>query len=119
VAITPRHALDVCGVFGFIDYMGAALNALVARYQTRVEALTDTDARLNASWALETWQGAALAYETAAARGPAQYSISGRSFAFESKEAARQAMVAARADLDDCISSDGGTVFVDFGGSQW
>ena len=100
--------------------MSTALNNLTARYQTRVDALTDTDTRLSADWALETFKGAAGAFEKAAERGPVQYSISGRAFSFESKADARRAMDAARAELDNCLAEYGGTQLVDFGGErQW
>ena len=99
--------------------MSTALNALTARYQTRVDALTDTDARLAAAWALETFSGAALCYEQAASRGPVQYSISGRAFSFSSKAEAKSAMESAKADLDAALSSYGSTSLVDMGGGQW
>lgn len=99
--------------------MGQALNALAEHLEAKVSALTDTDTRLEAAFALETWKGAAGAYASGAARGPVSYSVSGRSFAFESKEAARLAMVSARADLDALLNEYGGTGLVDMGGSQW
>lgn len=97
--------------------MGKALSALVARYRNRISALTDTDSALEAEYALECFEGAAGAYETAAERGPVQYSVAGRSFSFENKAAARDAMEIARADLLGWLSADGGTTLVDMGGS--
>jgi hypothetical protein len=94
--------------------MSAALNALIANYQTKVDALTDTDTRLEAQWALETFSGAALAYEQAAPRGPVNYSIAGRSFEFPSKEDARQAMEDARNDLGGFLSATGSVSLIDF-----
>jgi len=99
--------------------MSTALNQLVSRYETRVAALTDTDARLEAAWALETFRGAATCWEQATERGPVQYSISGRAFSFESKAAAKMAMESAKADLQSSLSADGGTTFVDGGGRIW
>jgi hypothetical protein len=96
-----------------------ALNALIARLENRVAAITDTDARLSAAFALESYQGAAYCYLASVSRGPSQYSISGRAFSFESKQAAKQAMDVAKSELDGYLSTDGGTSFVDMGGGQW
>jgi len=94
--------------------MSNALNNLISNYQSKVDALTDTDSRLEAAWALETFTGCATAYELAAPRGPTSYSIAGRAFSFPSKEAARSAMTTARGDLTDYLSGIGSTTLVDF-----
>ena len=100
--------------------MSQALSALVANLKTRVEALTDTDTKVEALWALETFQGAAGAYEAGAARGPVSYSTpAGTSYNFPSKAEAREAMNAARAEVMGLLSYSGGTGYVDMGGSQW
>lgn len=99
--------------------MSAALNARIERYRTKIAALTDTDTRLDAAWALELFEGAANCYEKAAERGPVQYSLGSRSFSFESKMAARQAMDMARQDLDSYLNYSGGMQVVDMGGAQW
>ena len=96
-----------------------ALSNLVANYKSRVDALTDTDTKLEALWCLETFQGAAGAYESSTGRGPVQYSIAGRSFSFPSKLEAKRAMDDAKSDLFSYLGSDGGTTKVDFGGTIW
>lgn len=93
--------------------MATALNSLIAYYQTQVDAITDTQTRLEANFALENYQGAAGAYSQSAQRGPTSYSIHNRSFQFESKADAKAAMDDAKTDLESTLSATGGTTLLD------
>ena len=114
-----KKSLEITKNILIVIVMSAKLNSLIANLQAKVDALTDTDTRLDADFALENYAGAALAYHNGAERGPVQYSIASRSFSFESKEAARQAMLTARMDLDNLLSAYGGSTLVDMGGQLW
>jgi len=99
--------------------MSAALNSLILNYETKVSALTDTDTRLEAAAALEVYKSAAYSYERYANRDPMAYGIGSRNLQFEKTEEARRTRDAAKQDLLSYLSSTGGTVLVDMGGSQW
>jgi len=99
--------------------MSAQLNALHDHLKTKVAGLTDTFVRLEADFWLNSWLGAAGAYENATGRGPTQYAIGGRSFQFSTKAEAKQAMDDARNELNARLDYWGGTTLVDFGGTIW
>lgn len=96
--------------------MSAALDALHAKLQARVNGLTDLDQRAEAEFALENWKAAAASYARCVGRDTSVYSVSGRNMAFREPDAERRKMEQARADLDAILSGSGTTVFVDAGG---
>lgn len=98
--------------------MSTALDNLKADYATRIASVSDSTDRLEALWALETWYGAASAYENGLNRGAISYSTGGRSFSFPSIEAARRAMQEAKGELDGWLGRNGSVRYADLSGDQ-
>ena len=96
--------------------VSTALDNLKAQYATEIASLTDTRDNLEALWALETWYGAAKAYENGLDRNAISYSSGGRSFSFLTITAAREAMQAAKGELDSWLGKGGGVRYADLSG---
>ena len=94
------------------------IDALVAAYQTLVDALTDTLANAKAQVALDNFKLSAYAFKSTESRQVTMYGIAGRQHLFEKSEQARIKRDAAEAELEAYLGRGGGAnTYVDLSGS--
>lgn len=94
-----------------------SVSALRTIYTTQIAALTDSLTAAKALVALDTWEGAAIAYAGQVAAEAQSYSTVGRAVTKRRLDEARDALTAAQADLEGLLGiGEAGVTYVDFGG---
>jgi len=93
-------------------------STIQAEYQALVDVVDDSLRKAKAGLALAKWVDFSAAADSVASRGPSTYTIMGRSFAFRSAAEAQEMADREQAELEALLGlGEGGTTFVDMGGT--